>query len=661
MQHNRLKYRRSGWDNKVGEGQAALTCRFEAVVIGTGESSQSLSGDCFVRAELLVLEGPPDCGRVELFAGNEDDVVTLGRSSKNDVQIDDVTLSRQHLEVELQNGTLFLRDLNSKNGTLLNGQGVDDAVALSDGDRITAGNVIFQVQVSASADDSQEKTDHAAMVAEEGANQAPGEEADNVPVDDTDGTQKFQTRTENNTMPKSKITCPHCWQSFDIKDILAVSQHPELMGDSVLGPDYQQRFLPSRFTPDGRPIDAKGIECSDFACPRCHLVIPRSLTKRKPRFLSMVGAPGSGKTYLLTSMVWQLRKLLPRHFSCRFSDADTISNEALNDYEDIFFNSAHGDELTALPKTEMQGHMYDRVQINDMEVRLPRPLIFSVEGLPDHPWMDKKPEEMEQTLVLYDNAGEHFQSGRDSAADPGTRHLVKSEGMFFVFDPTRNVEFRKMCDSDDPQMEDGSPVERQEPLLTEALQRIERHSGNAQQDLSRPFVVVVSKFDVWREQLDSELPDPWKETDNFPTAVLHRPNLRAISLAVREMLLNVTPELVATAESFSSRVLYLPTSALGHSPTLDESRDDSLLVRPDDIDPTLAEVPLLYMLGLFGMIPLVKGRKNSSMSVAEDLRRSGSGLSVKVPGEDHRITVPRTYAGGPVRCPESQKWFWLPK
>jgi hypothetical protein len=289
--------------------------------------------------------------------------------------------------------------------------------------------------------------------------------------------------------------------------------------------------------------------------------------------------------------------------------------------------------------------------------------MFSLDVLPEHPWSEKKGDSLHQTLVLYDNAGEHFQSGRDSASDPGTRHLVQSEGMFFVFDPTKNVAFRELCESEDPQMRAGARVERQEPLLTEALERIKRHSGNAsREDLDRPLVVIVTKYDAWQSLLNWDLPQPWTPADEMSVAGLDQARLRATSLAVRDLLQRVTPEVVATAESFSSRVIYLPTSALGHSPTLHQQENgaEALLVRPCDVRPVWVAVPMLYMLALFGMIPVVKTGKTPDMPVAEDSRPSGDKVTLTVPGTERQMKVPQSYRGSVVRCPRTGRWFWLP-
>ena len=72
------------------------------------------------------------------------DAVTLGRSSAADLcYADDAGLSRHHLAIELKHGEWAVRDLGSKNGTLLNGIRITEPTALKLGDRITAGHLIL--------------------------------------------------------------------------------------------------------------------------------------------------------------------------------------------------------------------------------------------------------------------------------------------------------------------------------------------------------------------------------------------------------------------------------------------------------------------------------------------------------------------------------------
>jgi pSer/pThr/pTyr-binding forkhead associated (FHA) protein len=65
--------------------------------------------------------------------------VVLGRSRECDVRVDDPNASRRHAELRQEGATYWLIDLDSTNGTQLNGRKVTRA-KLSDGDRIRLGD-----------------------------------------------------------------------------------------------------------------------------------------------------------------------------------------------------------------------------------------------------------------------------------------------------------------------------------------------------------------------------------------------------------------------------------------------------------------------------------------------------------------------------------------
>jgi pSer/pThr/pTyr-binding forkhead associated (FHA) protein len=71
--------------------------------------------------------------------------VTVGRSPSAGVYLDDKTLSREHTQFYLLNGRLHVRDLQSKNGTYLNGALLQRAEALKHGDRVKVGTALFTV------------------------------------------------------------------------------------------------------------------------------------------------------------------------------------------------------------------------------------------------------------------------------------------------------------------------------------------------------------------------------------------------------------------------------------------------------------------------------------------------------------------------------------
>ncbi len=70
--------------------------------------------------------------------------VVIGRES-TDIQINVASLSRRHAEISPSSGSFFIRDLNSRNGTALNGRFVtSEPHLLKNGDSILlAGNVEF--------------------------------------------------------------------------------------------------------------------------------------------------------------------------------------------------------------------------------------------------------------------------------------------------------------------------------------------------------------------------------------------------------------------------------------------------------------------------------------------------------------------------------------
>ena len=70
--------------------------------------------------------------------------ISIGRGSYNDLQIKHLSVSRQHARIVNEGDKLIVEDLNSQNGTLLNGHAIKRA-ELKDGDTLTFGKVDFRV------------------------------------------------------------------------------------------------------------------------------------------------------------------------------------------------------------------------------------------------------------------------------------------------------------------------------------------------------------------------------------------------------------------------------------------------------------------------------------------------------------------------------------
>jgi diguanylate cyclase (GGDEF)-like protein len=82
----------------------------------------------------------------------ERDVVTLGRALEADIRLNDSKASRLHASISAEvdpkaSGHLFrIKDLGSTNGTLVNGQAIDEVV-LNNGDKVLIGDHLFRFEL----------------------------------------------------------------------------------------------------------------------------------------------------------------------------------------------------------------------------------------------------------------------------------------------------------------------------------------------------------------------------------------------------------------------------------------------------------------------------------------------------------------------------------
>lgn len=73
---------------------------------------------------------------------------TVGRDPEAGVCIDDESVSWHHLEIESRGGVLMATDLDSRNGTALNGEPLDRPRRLRDGDVLTVADYRLEVSDS---------------------------------------------------------------------------------------------------------------------------------------------------------------------------------------------------------------------------------------------------------------------------------------------------------------------------------------------------------------------------------------------------------------------------------------------------------------------------------------------------------------------------------
>jgi len=104
-------------------------------------------------------------GSTQLFA-LPSAVTILGRRQECDLCIPLPAVSRKHCELNMDQGRLKIRDLGSKNGTIVNGQRIEEA-GLKPGDKLKIGPLTLLVQINGQPADSSQPKPGAADTAKE--------------------------------------------------------------------------------------------------------------------------------------------------------------------------------------------------------------------------------------------------------------------------------------------------------------------------------------------------------------------------------------------------------------------------------------------------------------------------------------------------------------
>src|SRR5947209_7580247 len=92
--------------------------------------------------KLLVVQGRP-AGKALVFPRGD---YYFGRGAECQVRPESEWVSRQHCRVRVTANTVSIRDLGSRNGTLVNGLLVENEQQLHPGDQVQVGPLVFEVQ-----------------------------------------------------------------------------------------------------------------------------------------------------------------------------------------------------------------------------------------------------------------------------------------------------------------------------------------------------------------------------------------------------------------------------------------------------------------------------------------------------------------------------------
>ena len=119
-------------------GDSANKPRFIRTVHGFGYAfcGPLPAGASRARAGSVVYRGQ----EVPLFHGAN----VLGRDANADVCVDDTTVSRRHATITIDAHDVFIEDLDSKNGTFVDGEKVNGTMPLRDGQTVLLGDASLQ-------------------------------------------------------------------------------------------------------------------------------------------------------------------------------------------------------------------------------------------------------------------------------------------------------------------------------------------------------------------------------------------------------------------------------------------------------------------------------------------------------------------------------------
>jgi hypothetical protein len=230
-----------------------------------------------MRLILEVTSGPLQGKQIEAKVGM---TVRIGRTTKADIATDDNFMSGEHFAVECGINNCRLRDLNSRNGTELNGKVVAEA-DLNDGDKVHAGRSDFVVRITG-LPPNVESSPAVGKSPRKAAEVIPGEPVAKAPkqpkkptaapyppaAPEPATTPDPTSARAANVMPKAPLNAPSPQRKGERESTGRIDDKPQPRLDAappIAAPPAQSEFIPPSVlesyeaaTPEGRLIHILG-------------------------------------------------------------------------------------------------------------------------------------------------------------------------------------------------------------------------------------------------------------------------------------------------------------------------------------------------------------------------------------------------------------------
>ncbi len=111
-------------------GVPELAPEDETIAVSASRKSQEIVPPVLQQRTVIKVLTGLEAGRVFIVTS---EVIVVGRGTGCDLRVDDSSLSRQHCRLRLTNGTFFVEDLGSRNGTMVNNVRIKAPQILEDG------------------------------------------------------------------------------------------------------------------------------------------------------------------------------------------------------------------------------------------------------------------------------------------------------------------------------------------------------------------------------------------------------------------------------------------------------------------------------------------------------------------------------------------------
>jgi len=130
---------------RAGDAISVAGIELKIIAPVSGQEQQKPPAATATGWTIMALSGPLKGKKIAIHGS-----MVFGRSSSCDIVVDDAHMSRRHAEINLKNGVLRIVDLQSSNGTCVNGDKVGEQL-LKPGDKISFDHLTFLVTGPAGA------------------------------------------------------------------------------------------------------------------------------------------------------------------------------------------------------------------------------------------------------------------------------------------------------------------------------------------------------------------------------------------------------------------------------------------------------------------------------------------------------------------------------